>query len=546
MLLAPARPLPKGLSSQISRRLLGTEILCKHHTRHSGDLRIAAARLESGGRLGMRNEKSGRIASAAAGYLRSACGLKWGTIVPSDQSVDVPDSIYGGPTKRLFVSMLTRDIELDDAILDLVDNSVDGAMRLNRGKVGSPSPFSGFEARLTVNATRFEISDNCGGIPPNYFEDAFSLGRPSTEKDKNLPTIGMYGIGMKRAIFKICKSARVASIHPESKLIVKYSNEWLAPENDNWTLPVEEFLGSTKRFGVTISSTDLKEDVGSQFKTEIFLSRLSTKISEHFGYIMQKGFRIWLNGLEVKPSTLPLLSSRFGKQPAIRAFDYRAILEGVHIEVTIGFFRPLVREKEIDEETLSATSAERAGISVVCNDRVVLLHDRSMKTGWGDGGVPRFHPQFRAIAGLIVLSSNNPLLLPISTTKRDLDVGSEIYLQTRQACIEGLKVFTSFTNRWKGMEQEANRFFADVEKRDARREIRLAVDHGVPVRGHPGAKKFKPNLPLPESRNPRKRISFVRDQAEIEDISAYLYQERSVAPSIIGEACFDRVLKEAR
>ncbi|GAB8979638.1 hypothetical protein OkiPb01104_48070 [Escherichia coli] len=33
------------------------------------------------------------------------------------------------PSKRFFVSMLTRDIDLNDAILDLLDNCVDGALR---------------------------------------------------------------------------------------------------------------------------------------------------------------------------------------------------------------------------------------------------------------------------------------------------------------------------------------------------------------------------------------------------------------------------------
>ena len=33
------------------------------------------------------------------------------------------------PTKAFFVSMITRDITLEDCILDLIDNSVDGAWR---------------------------------------------------------------------------------------------------------------------------------------------------------------------------------------------------------------------------------------------------------------------------------------------------------------------------------------------------------------------------------------------------------------------------------
>ncbi|HEC0887973.1 TPA: ATP-binding protein, partial [Escherichia coli] len=35
------------------------------------------------------------------------------------------------PAKRFFVEMLTRDIELSDSILDLLDNCLDGVLRKN-------------------------------------------------------------------------------------------------------------------------------------------------------------------------------------------------------------------------------------------------------------------------------------------------------------------------------------------------------------------------------------------------------------------------------
>ena len=43
------------------------------------------------------------------------------------------DTAKAVPTKQFFVSMLTRDISLDDAILDLIDNCLDGALRLANG-----------------------------------------------------------------------------------------------------------------------------------------------------------------------------------------------------------------------------------------------------------------------------------------------------------------------------------------------------------------------------------------------------------------------------
>jgi hypothetical protein len=64
-------------------------------------------------------------------------------------------TIYGGPTKRFFVSMLTRDIELKDAILDLLDNCVDGAMRLRKKQLDQATPFKGLAAELKISRRSF-------------------------------------------------------------------------------------------------------------------------------------------------------------------------------------------------------------------------------------------------------------------------------------------------------------------------------------------------------------------------------------------------------
>jgi hypothetical protein len=457
---------------------------------------------------------------------------------------DSQATIYGGPTKRLFVSMLTRDIELDDAILDLLDNCVDGAMRANPGKIGSPSPFKGRKAEITLSKERFVIKDNCGGIPPDYIENAFSLGRPSIEMDGDLPTIGMYGIGMKRAIFKMASEATVSSVHKERKVSVKYTETWLDPLNKEWLLPIDDIFISTKDEGVTITCTKLKPEIQRYFSNDAFINSLSEKISEHFGYIIQKGFEVYLNGKLLKSVTLPLLSAT--KPGGIQPFDFHANIDGVHVKVTIGFFRPLVQEKEIDEETERPSSRERAGISVICNDRIVLLQDRSMITGWGDGGVPRYHPQFRAIAGLVVLMSNDASKLPVSTTKRGLDVGSEVYLKVRQACMEGMKLFTDFTNKWKGIEKDAAPYFASTMPMDAKTEVRLAIEQGTKVRDIPDAKKFKPKLPMPAKRTATRRISFVRDASEVRTVSLYLFREDDQPASVVGERCFDKTLLEAK
>jgi hypothetical protein len=124
------------------------------------------------------------------------------------------------PSKSFFIAMLTRDIDLVDCILDLLDNSVDGiseAARRGGRQLALQRPFAGHRVNITYDRNHFAIVDASGGIPIQVAEEyAFRFGRPDDAPPLNEGTIGLYGIGMKRAIFKMgnvirCNQARVSN-----------------------------------------------------------------------------------------------------------------------------------------------------------------------------------------------------------------------------------------------------------------------------------------------------------------------------------------------
>ncbi|ENC6731361.1 ATP-binding protein, partial [Vibrio navarrensis] len=149
-------------------------------------------------------------------------------------------TIKAFPAKRFFVEMLTRDIELLDAVLDLIDNSLDGAMReYKRIGLMKEKKYEGYGVDITFDENHFCIKDNCGGIPRQVaLDSAFRMGRPSNDIDPELPTVGVYGIGMKRSIFKLGKCCEVISSTQETCLIVNITPEWMSDED--WDLPYEE------------------------------------------------------------------------------------------------------------------------------------------------------------------------------------------------------------------------------------------------------------------------------------------------------------------
>ena len=134
------------------------------------------------------------------------------------------------PTKELFVNVLTRDIKLDDAVLDLVDNCIDGARRMHPSK---GERFDGRSVKIHCSAEQFTIDDNCGGIDIDIAKNyAFRFGR-----DKRMePTpnsIGQFGVGMKRALLRFGSKFTVKSVSEEDffELFVDV-DAWL--KRDDW------------------------------------------------------------------------------------------------------------------------------------------------------------------------------------------------------------------------------------------------------------------------------------------------------------------------
>jgi len=223
------------------------------------------------------------------------------------------ERVKAGPTKQFFVKMLTRDIDLKDAILDLLDNCVDGILRKLEHTLpeNENHPYDGYWAKLSVTPTSFEILDNCGGISKKIAKtSAFMLGRPDLEQDKDLETVGMYGIGMKRAIFKMGRRCTVASVHLKDSYRVDITPEWLDSDDDNWHLELQNIKSTLKVDGTKIKVQNLYKPIQASFdkKSSSFLKEFKTEISQLYAIIMEKGFKVYLNDEEIKPVGMTLLS----------------------------------------------------------------------------------------------------------------------------------------------------------------------------------------------------------------------------------------------
>ena len=285
------------------------------------------------------------------------------------------EKIPGSPTKEFFIEMLTRDIPLIKAIVDLVDNSVDGAREMR-----PDGDLSGLWIKINFDKNDFKINDNCGGISiKRAREYAFKSGRPKNV-ELTPDSIGLFGVGMKRAFFKLGRSFKVESFTKEADFVVEENvNNWIKSKNtdaeksDDWSFNLEKIeerpQGITRAYtGTRIYVSSLLPSTSESFNIEDFGNDLLLELKSAHAINMDAGIKISLNGKKVPATHFELLSSKILK-PVYLQENY---LSNIKVKIYAGIHK----EREIDD----------GGWYCFCNGRMILEADQTITTGWGEGG----------------------------------------------------------------------------------------------------------------------------------------------------------------
>ncbi len=429
-------------------------------------------------------------------------------------------TIEAYPTKDLFISVLTRDIGLVPAILDLVDNCVDGARRTQPN-----GNYSSLSVHVSVGGDEFRIADNCGGIPLAVARDyAFRFGRPvGFVPDQH--SIGQFGVGMKRALFKLGRAFTI-----ESRTMT-----------ETWRLPVDvekwrdakkwefklEAINRTRRAaratGTTITVTTLHDNVKDELKRDHVQATLKEEIRRKHQDALERGLEITLNETPVQSSPLDLLVLDDELYPAVEEF---ALFEDDPPVVNVRLFAGLGPQGNTPD----------AGWCIYCNGRLVLGPDQSSTTGWGgDLGkrVPLFHGQYARFRGFAFFDCDHASRLPWTTTKIGVDENSVVYRYVKERMIVLMRPVIDFLN---AIDRERDM----KPKDDLKRELLEAkLSRATPMRLDKLSRSafFAPKSTLPKP--PKGKfinILFQRPRTKVEQVKSALGVESAAKA---GEGAFD-------
>ncbi len=426
--------------------------------------------------------------------------------------------------------MLVRDISVDGAILDLVDNAVDAAYIC----AGKDSSLEGFHVDVKLDTDCFEICDNCGGIEiETARQNAFRFGR-SREFNPG-SRIGEFGIGMKRAVFRLGKRFLVDSSTETTRFAVDVDIDNWREEQGDWTFPMQTALEPSNEPGTRIEVRELHKGVKELFSQESYTRGIVREVAERHSEAIRTGFQITVNSA---PADLRLhqLLSGFGIVPEHQQTKLLSNGHSVDLRIVAG----------IGPDRRPVTES---GWYVYCNGRLVLKADRTPLTGWGTGdttgsdGIPAWHPQYARFRGFVFFTSDNPGALPWTTTKTEIDEFAEVYQNAVIRMRSIIRRFADFTN---DLSQERDRF--EESDGSVPQNIQSALDRAprrsasdvqpgrfaVPDR-HKAAQSPTPSGPRYTS------IQFTAQASRVDELKKAL---ALTSNRLVGEAAFERLYED--
>lgn len=426
------------------------------------------------------------------------------------------DNFYAdtSPNKAFTIDTFTRDASVQECIFDLIDNSIDAARsklkednNLITDSNGLVSNYRDLKIQVKIDQKSISVEDNCGGMSPSEIRNGIlRFGQPS----KAEYSIGLYGIGLNRAIYKLGNQTSILTETKTDRSEIKIDMDTYREENDEWLIPASA-LPVTGETGTQLIISALSNEVEHILADPFFTNNFKAESSKRYSYFILKGLQLEINSDTIPPRQIQIRNDGH-LSPLVKTYT---ATNGVRIKITAGqhikhrfTIEPDYDKKENDK------IVEDYGWSVICNDRVVIKSNKENKTGWET----HWHTEFNGFVGVVEFIAKDGRKLPWNTAKSDINFTNLAY----QAAIEDMR---KFAREWRS-------FGNQVKK------LRRA---NKPLNSPPARKPT--TIPKKNSAKNGGRTATPSTQAPGPVIKSRRSEFRSVLPEDINERlCTDKIL----
>ena len=332
------------------------------------------------------------------------------------------ETVDATPSKRLYLSIIA-DYTLERALCELIDNAVDLSFNQNEADALDVAVELNREQQL------IRITDNAGGVPRSRLRDIVSPG--STGNTGTDETIGIFGVGTKRATIALAQEVQIRTRVPgEETYELTLNDEWIE-EADNWDVSVRKAPNINEGTTV-IELIKLRTPLTAEKIDEV-----RQYISATYGKILiAEQLAITINGEIVLPTTF----EDWAYPPEYEPRRYLSKIptssgEDISVEAIAG---------------LSKTSSPAGGdygVYFYCNNRLIARALKTIDVGFATGLAGKPHPD-ASLMRVIVELTGPARYMPWNSSKSDIHVGHEVFGAIRQWLVQVVKDFASLSRRF--------------------------------------------------------------------------------------------------
>lgn len=352
-----------------------------------------------------------------------------------------------GIDSNFLADTLTTDIELTDALFDLIDNSIDAARNsiisddFSKDIRGLPSDYSGYKIKLRFGCDSIIIEDNCIGMDTNVIErSAFYTGMRSNHKYG----IGYYGLGLKRALLKVGSKYGMITSNGEHVYKAVFDKNTFSSDDEH-ALIAKKYSSKEKHKTIFIVN-ELHSNIKSQISDKEWLTNAINELSIRYSIFLRKGLEITIvNSQKNHKDTLAIT-------PSVPELRIDGVMRDINDElnessVKCDFYVGVHREYKFPgewghDQKLNEKLTKSYGIYYICNDRVIV----SASTENRHGFITQWHPEYGGFICLAYITGENPKDLPWNTAKTELKVNSSLFLSIRKKIEPLAKTYRSQAN----------------------------------------------------------------------------------------------------
>lgn len=400
----------------------------------------------------------------------------------------------GKPPTKDVVLGAWRDLDRSEALLELIDNSIDEWLRRRKMHPQKTAPELNIYIEVDKDSQQLTYEDNAGGVSVDKLEHLVVPGYSDTTALSN--TIGSYKTGGKKAVFRLANAVQVTTRYwnpaetSDEALAVQLDEAWINdPDLYEFEYTVLKDKSVIER-GQTRYTLQLREEpIGGPawFEIPTEVEKITNEIRRTYTLLLVRHPRIHIHFLDRGKPLQPLndlydFSGTHKSGVDIRPqrvtfeldLDHEGKKENVEIEVVLG-----------SRTSTGSKDGKTWGIDLYGNDRLFVAHDQQTFAHLLPAGNSR-----SLVRGYVNIKGPN-VFIPWDTHKRHLNVDRDIIqILTKHKLI--VELFTNWKRTYNDIStsgeiakliQQPLAGFVDRKAHD------LVLPHDARVKLDPGQKR---------------------------------------------------------